>query len=443
MSDVGIGGGAPSAPSSAPSAPAGGGEAVINPSPVSLPSPIGPQTGQRTPEQVEDFKAGRRDTIAKAFDRARTDPVPTARAKPGLGHNQPPEPTAKEPLTAQAPPKKAEPPLDLKKRPVEEPPQREGRRRREERQRQERARGEHGHFAADPQGRQTPPGAPLPSQSRQAVPNPLPPHAPYREPPSRGMSPAAQRDWGHAPETVRADMHRMYREFAHASKQMRGAYEAMKPIAPYHRMAQEHGTTLAKALNNYTSMENKLRSDPVGGLDVIVNNLNLRTSDGRRLGLRDIAWHVLNQTPEQHQMIAAQNAQNAQALQLAQIQQRQLALEHHNAQMQHAMQFTRGRAEVDRFAETHPRLDELGVAIERELLLGFQLPEAYRRAELLHPAGPATHAAKTRSTSGETRDRSITGAPDSSLNGGPRRQKPSANPREAVASAMRRVGGLN
>jgi hypothetical protein len=446
MTDVGIGGGAPPASagagSSAPSQ--GGGEAVINPSPVNIPAPVSNQVTDQSPQKPSgdsaDFKAARRETIAKAFERARTDPVPTQRAKPGPGHNQPPEPTPKE-KPAEKPRENGQPPLDLKKRPVPDEEPGKG---------AERTRGEHGRFAArtGPDGQQNPPGRNAQNAAGQGVQqgvqyvNPLPPHAPYREPPSRGMSQAAQRDWGTAPESVRGDMHRMFKEFSRAAQQMRADRQVMNTIRPYHEMARQQGTTLARALGNYVPMERKLRSDPIGGLDVIVNNLNLRTQDGRRLGLRDIAYHVLNQSPEQLQLTQSQNAQGALAQQLAQVQQRQQALEYHQARMHHAAQFAQTRGAVDRFAETHPRLDELGWQVEQELKLGFDLPTAYRRAELLHPAGSATQAAKTRTTPGETRsDRSITGAPDSSLNGGPRRQKPSANPREAVANAIRVVNG--
>jgi hypothetical protein len=424
MSDVGITS-APAAAPSAPSAPAG--EAVINPSPVNMPSPIGPQSA---PAAVPaDFKGSehhpqsRRETIAKAFERARTEPPNAARPKPGMGHNQPPEAMARE-----KPKPRQEPPLDLKKRPAEQTqPTRE--------------RGEHGHFAArDANRQQTRPGTPQQPRQGQGAPNPLPQHAPYREPPTRRMSPAAQRDWGHAPETVRADVHRMYKEFSTASARMRGAYQAMKPIYPYHQLAQQHGTTLDRALNNYVSMENKLRADPVGGLDVIINNLNLRTPDGQRLGLRDIAWHVLNQTPEAHKTLQMQNSQTAIAHQMGQLHAQQQAIAQDLQRLHYERQFSHTRGAVDRFAETHPRLDELGHLIEQELRLGFDLPTAYRRAELLKPGHTA---AQTRNTTAQTRssDRSISGAPDSSLNGGPRRQKTSASPREAVAKALQRVNG--
>jgi hypothetical protein len=446
MSDISVAP-APSAPSSSPSQ----GETPIATNPVNIPNPISNQVTNQEPQETPDdssaFRAARRDTIAKAFQRAGDTSVKLERSGPRkaqMGDNNPPEAMVREADKSRTENKSRTPPFDLKKKPIENELPHEGRRRRrEERQRDEAS----GRFAAQSPQRseQQQPGRDGSQPSGQAAPiaNPLPPHAAYREPPARGrgMSHAALRDWGTTPETVRGDFHRMHKEFSQASQRMRASHEVMRTIAPFHQMAQQHGTTLARALHNYTSMEDKLRADPIGGIDVIISNLNLRTEDGQRLGSRDVAYEILRRSPEQHQLMQAQNGQAAQAQRLAMMEQRQRALEHHNAQMYHQQQFVYTRGQVDRFAETHPRLDELGAAIERELKLGFDLPTAYRRADLLYPAGSATQAAKTRNTPGETRaDRSITGAPDRSLNGGPRR-KPSANPREAVANAMRLLGG--
>jgi hypothetical protein len=81
---------------------------------------------------------------------------------------------------------------------------------------------------------------------------------------------------------------------------MRGDVEAMRPLRPYHDLARQQGTTLHEAVDNYVGIENKLRADPIGGLDVIINNLNLRTPDGRRIGTRRRLSRP-NQSPEQHQ----------------------------------------------------------------------------------------------------------------------------------------------
>jgi hypothetical protein len=430
MSDVGIGGGAPSAPSSvssAPSAPSqGGNEVPVDTSPVHTPHPVGSQVPQKP--VGSDHPPSRRDTVRESIRKAfeRTGEPPKA-AGSQMGHNQPPEDKRLEKERVKTPP------LDLKKPPAEQP----------------RERGEHGHFAARAQSPKNAPGQPQPGQigPGQAAPiaNPLPHDAPYRVPPTRRMSEAAARDWGTTPETVRADVHRMHREFTQAYERMRGDSEAMNRIRRFHDMATQHGTTLEKALHNYVGMEEKLRSDPVAGLDVIVNNLNLRTADGQRLGLRDVAWHVLNLTPEQHQLTQSQNSQTAQAQMLAQLRQQQEAIAHGMQQLHYERRFSHTRGQVDRFAETHPRLDELGQAIERELRFGFNLETAYRRADALYPS----HAAQTRTTTAQTRpstDRSIHGAPSGSgsspMNGGKRRRSDAPpSRRDTISRAIARVNG--
>ena len=64
----------------------------------------------------------------------------------------------------------------------------------------------------------------------------------------------------------------MAKEYQGAYEQYRGDHEAMQPIRHSHEMAKQHGTTRDKALTNYVSIEQKLRQDVVGGLDIIVNN---------------------------------------------------------------------------------------------------------------------------------------------------------------------------
>jgi hypothetical protein len=207
-------------------------------------------------------------------------------------------------------------------------------------------------------------------------------------------------------------------------------------------MAQEHGTTLDRALHNYVTMEQKLRQDVVGGLDIIVNNLNLRTADGQKLTLNDIAYHILNQSPEQHKILQQQNAQQAAAQQIGSLHQEINGLKNHLQQMYAAQQFNQIRTGIDQYADDgkHPRFDELAPLIKREIDLGFDLETAYRRAELLVPA---THAAQTGNTSAQTRptDKSIHGAPEARSNGTSRRTGKPVGRREAIESAIRRANG--
>jgi len=234
----------------------------------------------------------------------------------------------------------------------------------------------------------------------------------------------------------------MHVEFAKAYNFFKENHEAFKPVARFHKMAQEHGTTLEQALTNYTSMEQKLRSDVIGGLDVIVNNLGLKAANGAKLGLRDIAYHVLQQSPEQLRLIQQSNAQQAQTSQIGALHQEIAGLKSTLQQWQTAQQFTYTRSQVDQFADRHPRFDELGVLIENELKLGFDLETAYRRAELLQPA---TQAPQTRTPAAQTRiaDKSISGSPGTDgSRPPPRRPEKPTGRREAIANAIKRVNGI-
>ncbi len=431
---------APPLPSSSPSPSPPQGEVPINTNPINSPSPVGSQAPPKPEYKVASQAQNRRDSIAEAFrksrdpDWQRNRPGPAQAAK---GHNQPPEKTPDEKRPA---------PLDLKKRPDEQPGGADGASAHRQGGAQApsvRTRGDGGRFAprqaAAPNAAM---GTSPPSQQGGSRPNPLPPHAPYREP-VRGMSQRAAADWHAAPESVRGDMHRMHSEFKQAAQRFHADHAAMNEIRHYHELARQQGTTLSNVLRNFTSIEHKLRTDPIGGLDLIVNNLNLRAPDGRRLGFRDISWHVVNQTPEQLQLTQAGNAQAAYAAQLQQMRREQAALAQHLQHMQYQQKFTQARGGVDRFAETHPRLDELGVAVERELKLGFDLETAYRRAELLHPA---TRAAETRNnqtsqhSQQRTPDRSIRGAPESA-NGAGRARPRSSTRQEAIARSIAAVRG--
>jgi hypothetical protein len=407
----------PTAPAPAPAAPAAA-EVPINQNPVNIPTPV---SSQLPPAE------GRRQSIQKAFDRANQPqakpakpaekPAPKA-AEAKLGHNQPPEETPQERL-------------DLRKRPSDQP------------------RGERGQFAPrqvqDAQNAQkaqnaaAAPGVAFGTQSGQAQTQPqLPNHAPFRDPPAR-MAQVAKEAWHATPEVVRGDVHRMHQEFANAYQQYRGDHDTMNTIRMFQDLATKHGTTLQKALTSYVSMENKLRADPVAGLDQIVNNLGLKTADGQPIGLRDIAYHVLTQTPEQLRQLQQGNAQSAASQQIGALHREISGLKQAVNQMHTAQQFTHTRSAVDIFADSHPRFDEIGDLIEAELKAGYDLPTAYQRADLLRPA---THAAQTRSTPAQTRpvDRSIYGAPDvGPSNGSSRSRQPSGSPREAVQRALRQL----
>ena len=402
-------------------------EVPINENPVNAPAPVTNQP----PEAPIDMKDAdpRRESIRKAFERAKVRD-PNDRGEPRkakMGDNNPPEETKPEREKLEK--------IDLKKPPSDQPRDR-GR---------FAARAPEGTPQGDPGSPQvrgrlaegTPQASGQPQQYRQ-----LPENEPYREPLAR-MTPHAKADWAATPVNVRSDVHRMHKEFGEAFLRYQSDHKTMNTIRQYEQMAKEHGTTLQRALDNYTTMEKKLRADPFGGFDVITHNLNLRSPDGQKLTFRDLAWAYLNQTPEQHKLTQNENAQTAQSHQIGQLHSMVNTLAQGIQEMQYERKFTHTRSAIDRYADTHPRIDELGDLITQEIKLGFDLDTAYRRAELLRPAT----AAQTRtSTTAQTRtadpDRSIHGAPATAPNGAQRRSngKPVGR-REAIANAIKRVNG--
>jgi hypothetical protein len=413
------------APAGGGSSPAPGGEVVINPNPTSSPQPIGSQAPDKPVGDIQGGKGrpeSRREAIEKAFKRAQE------------GDTAP-----KKPAAARPPAKKA---ADKTEAPAKEPaaktgPYREG-----------------GKFARDPAkaapgqdpGAQQQRGDTAQQQQQPAQRHaPLAADAPFRDPPPR-MSDHAKADWAGAPESVRGEVHRMAQEFDGAYRKYRGDHETMNSIRHFHDMATQHGTTLDRALSNYVGMEQRLRADPIAGLDLIVSNLNLRTSDGHKINLRDVAYHVLSQTPDQLKATQASNAQNASQHQIGQLMQTVQSLANTVGQMQYDGQFRQTRSAVDQFADTHPGFDELGGAIEQELQHGYSLEEAYQRAALLNP-NVATRAAQTRDDpSAQTRtDRSISGAPAGAASNASNQSRPKTGKqvgrREAIQRAIQRVNG--
>jgi len=404
----------------------------VNETPINSQSPIGDQAPPKPPA------VARREAIEKAFSRAREaqdEAKTTPRERPGMGHNKPPEAMAKDKET----------PADKAER-TSQPSEKQQRYR------------EGGKFARDPARPEPPAQAQQPGQQQPAQPQrqvkPLDEKAPYRAPPPR-FSDQAKTEWAAAPESVRGAVYKMAKEFRGAYESYKGDHDVMEELRPYHDLATKQGTSLRKAFDNYYGMEQKLRQDLVGGIDLIVQNLSKangwKSPNGGPLTVHDFAQHVLSMTPEQHQMSRQQNSQTSAEMRIGQLHQQ---VEQQNkilSKMVYQQRFAGTRAQVDKFASTHPRFDELGDIIKTELDLGFTLEQAYARADRLRPAR-STHAAQTRTTPAQTRKTSISGAPDGGNGRSPANTRPSDGQRrsngeakhptrqEALARAFRRVG---
>jgi hypothetical protein len=261
-------------------------------------------------------------------------------------------------------------------------------------------------------------------------------------PPSR-FSPDAKEAWAAAPEPVRAEVARMEKELTAGFEKHRAAAERDNSIAEFHEMAAKGGTTVKEALSKYVGMENQLRADPIKGLEIICQNAGL--------SLREVAGHLLGQTPEQQasQTDATMRELRAEIAELKKsVGGVTQTFEQQRTQTTHES--------VTKFAADHPRFEELSEDIAFFLKTRTKdLAEAYSLAERLNPApakaqaevpAPASSAAVAEvikatpdlSVQTERGSKSIAGAPTAGSN--PVRRQPSNSIKEAIRRAAAAAG---
>lgn len=194
------------------------------------------------------------------------------------------------------------------------------------------------------------------------------------EPPKR-FSPDAKEAWASAPDAVRAEVSRMEKELTAGFEKHRSDAEAFNNVREFHDMAQKSGTDLKTALTNYTNMEQVLRADPLKGLELICQNAGL--------SLRDVAAHVLNQTPEQ------QSSQSDATIRELRATVQRLEQQVGTVTQTFEQQRTQTtQQKVEEFAAAHSRFEELSDDIAFFMKAGRtkDLAEAYQLAERLNPA---------------------------------------------------------
>lgn len=260
------------------------------------------------------------------------------------------------------------------------------------------------------------------------------PARPKYEAPAR-FSEDAKQIWANAPEPIQREIDRAVRELTQGHEKYRASAEAFEPIRHYHEMATKGGTTLANALQAYTSMETLLRQDPIKGFELIASNIGM--------SLRDVAAHVLGQPVDEQS-----SAKDAEIRELRQT----------VAELKQGFTSFKGDLETREVNQIisafkadpkYSRFDELQPDIGMFLHTGRAqtLQDAYAMAERLNPApahamapAPAASSAAIEVPAAQTDKgtKSITGAP--SAGSSPAARKQAKSPREAIEQAFRQAG---
>jgi hypothetical protein len=216
-------------------------------------------------------------------------------------------------------------------------------------------RGEHGHFASKEQSAPQPQPAQQPDQQAQRW-----------EAPSR-FSTEGKQHWETAPEPVKAEVHRAIRELESGLHEHQQRWE---PLKQYDELAKQSGTTLHEGLERYIAFDRHLSEDLVGGLEGVI-----RDKTGGQYGIRDIAAHVLGQSPDQNQSQAdaATHQTNAR---MAQLETNIRALTSHIVEQAR----TSTASEVQSFSQGKDDFEVLAPQIAEHIRSGKSLPDAYAQA---------------------------------------------------------------
>lgn len=229
----------------------------------------------------------------------------------------------------------------------------------------------------------------------------------FADPPTR-FSPDAKAAWKDAPELVRGEVHRAFREMEQGYAKLRDDATAYADLKDYDALAKQHGTTIRATMDQYLRLSQTLQSrDPMPAIQELLRHAGMT--------VQDLVTHVTGQQPEQASAGAAREI---------------MELRNHIGQLQQQLQGELGQVkstlqnqqaqgllgEIEQFASDKPRFDELSMEVAAQVRAGYPLDEAYVRAERLNPLPPGLdpRAASSPPTAAQTGTPAAaqTGTPD-------------------------------
>ena len=305
-------------------------------------------------------------------------------------------------------------------------------------------RGPDGKFqpkAADPQAQ-----AQQPAQGQQPAPQKP---VNFADPPAR-FHDGAKQEWANAPESVRAEVHRMEKEFEKGIEKYKSSHERYETVREFDEIAKQNGRELKDSLAKVVQVEKALAQNPIAGLDMILREIGPRKQDGTPLTLLDVAAHVMNQKPEDRAMQQNSTIASLQS-ELAEMKQ-QLSGVTTTIQKQQENVVLQ---QVSEFQKDHPRFEELSedIAFFLETKRASSLQEAYELAERLNPQAsapaplipaqsqqtPAAHTGNDARPLKPAGQKSISGSPPSAADLAPAKKGPTPSIDDALQRALRKA----
>lgn len=286
------------------------------------------------------------------------------------------------------------------------------------------ARGERGQFARQAlEAAEAGEAGAEPAAKPQTAPDPNNPTAT----PPRRFTPEAQAEWNNTPDPVKAEVHRAVSEMERGIETYRQRQKELDPVAPFIQQARAQGLEPAKVVEGYVRTEALLQQDLVGGLDHICRRMGVQG------GLQELVMQLVGIQPDPAQRYARE-AQTAVSGEVQQVRQQLSQMQQMLQQQKHETEVTKTLSYVESFARQVgvERFAELEEAIMQEIALGFDLNQAYERANRLNPG--SARAAHT--LNGQ---KSIAGAPAPGRPTTPAKT-PAKSTRAALENAFKEVG---
>lgn len=177
---------------------------------------------------------------------------------------------------------------------------------------------------------------------------PKPGEGEYMAPP-KDFLPEAKEKWGNVPRPVRAEVHRILEAATAANDH----YKRYDDIRPFDELAKSNGRDLRESLVKMNEVENLLQSNPIAGLNAILQEIGPRKADGSPYSMMEVAQYIAQQGQQGYQQIVQRGHQEQQQQAgTAQVQ----ALQTRIAQMEAE---AASREIIDPFRAANPRYDEL------------------------------------------------------------------------------------
>lgn len=124
----------------------------------------------------------------------------------------------------------------------------------------------------------------------------------HREPP-KNFLPDSREVWKNVPRVVRRDIEAIDRAHEAEITEYRAKTERYEAIKPFDELARSNGIELKDSLKRVVDLENLIQSNPLAGLNRILQEAGPRKADGQPFSLFEVADFIVKQGPDGYQKL--------------------------------------------------------------------------------------------------------------------------------------------